>query len=190
VSRIILDFLEAKRPLAVDIVDGRLSPPLHPWKQNLQWFASSHLARHLVAHLSPDMLPRLGSYQSLLTSRSLVASPILCLPPCLLTLSPDMFASAWLLSSPAHLQDCLVSSSICFLPPICSPSPHRVLLHGWLAGGSIHDVWALIECESPVTSPHHAPHAAWLALVFSAIPLFLASSFWFCFWGWEAVNPG
>src|SRR5882724_11201154 len=122
-------------------IDGQLSPPLHPWKQNLPWFASSHL----------------------------------CPPPCLLTLSPDMFASAWLLSSPHSPQDhliCLIPSlpttffahpfprhvcqclapikslltsrslglllPICSCHLICSPSPHRVLLHGWLAGGSIH----------------------------------------------------
>src|SRR5882724_6943747 len=122
-------------------VDCQLSPPLHPWKQNLPWFASSHL------------FP----------------------PPCLLTLSPDMFTSAWLLSSPCSPQDhlvCLVPSlpatlfahpfprhvhqclapikslltsrSLGLLLPICSrhlifsPSPHRVLLHGWLSGGSIH----------------------------------------------------
>src|SRR5882724_13568446 len=90
-------------------------------------------------------------------------------------ISPDMFASAWLLSSPCSPQDhlvCLVPSlpatlfahpfprnvhqcsasikslltsrllgmllPICSRHLICSPSPHRVLLHGWLAGGSIH----------------------------------------------------
>src|SRR5882724_8737406 len=134
-------------------------------------------ARHLVCSPFPQTCsPVLGSYQVLAHLKiTWFASSHLCPPPCLLTLSPDMFASAWLLSSlcshqdrlvclvpslpatlfahpfPRHVHQCLapIKSSltsrllglllpICSHHLICSPSPHRVLLHGWLAGGSIH----------------------------------------------------
>src|SRR5882724_2295520 len=97
-------------------------------------------AHHLVCSPFPQTCsPVLCSYQVLAHLKiAWFASSHLCPPPCLLTLSPDMFSSAWLLSSPCSPQDHLV----CFFPSaphlIFSPSPHRVLLHGWLAGGSIH----------------------------------------------------
>src|SRR5882672_5277761 len=101
------DFFEGlMQPLGkLTLVGGQLSLPLHPWKQNVPWFASSHL----------------------------------CLPPHLLTLPPDLSASAWLPSSPP-----LTSKQLGLLLPICahhlirSPFLHRVCLHGWLAGGLIH----------------------------------------------------
>jgi len=94
---------------------------------------------------------------------------MVCLVPSLpatllLTLSPDMFASAWLLSSPCSPQDRLV----CFFPSAPTTSfahpPHTGFFYmaGWL-GVDSWVVWVLIECELPVTSPHHAPHAALLA---------------------------
>src|SRR5882672_5146727 len=67
------------------------------------------------------------------------ASSYFCLLPCLLTLSQDLSASAWLPSSPP-----LTSRWLGLLLPICthhliqSPFLHRVHLHGWLAGGLIH----------------------------------------------------
>src|SRR5882724_1325140 len=126
--------------------------------------------------LSPDMFASAWLLSSPCSPQDrLVCLSHLCPPPCLLTLSPDMFASAWLLSSPRSPQDhlvCLVPSlpatlfahpfprhvCQCLAPikslltsrslglflPICSrhlvfsPLPHRVLQHGWLAGGSIH----------------------------------------------------
>src|SRR5882724_7910477 len=65
---------------------------------------------------------------------------------------------------------------------VCSPFPHRVL-HGWLAEGSFISwvVWVLIECESPVTSAHHATHSASLALgILPPSFFFFVFSFWFC----------
>jgi len=130
---------------------------------------------------------------------------------------PDMFASAWLLISPCSHQDRLV----CFFPSapttLFAHLPHRFfyMAAGW--GVDSWVVWVLIECESPVTSPNHAPHAASLALgVFPPSLCFLCVFFlvvffgglggheswlgsqppichhiyFLCFLGgWEAVNP-
>src|SRR5882724_7731683 len=59
--------------------------------------------------------PVLGSYQVLTHLKiAWFALSHLCPPPFLLTLSPDIFASAWLLSSPRSPQDCLV----CLVPSL------------------------------------------------------------------------
>src|SRR5882724_4254109 len=99
-------------------------------------------AHHLVCSPFPQTCsPVLGSYQVLAHLKITgFASSHLCLPPCLLTLSPDMFASAWLLSSPRSPQDGLV----CFFPSAPATSfahpPHTGFFYmaGWLAGGLIH----------------------------------------------------
>ena len=68
-------------------------------------------------------------------------------------------------------------------PPCSLTFPHRVL-HGWLAEGSFISwvVWVLIECESLVTSTHHATHSASLALgILPPSFFFFVFSFWFCF---------
>src|SRR5882724_11324840 len=71
------------------------------------------------------------------------------------------------------------------------PPPHLLTLptqgsSTWLAGWGVDSwmVWVLIECESPVTSPHHAPYAAWLALgVFPPSLFFLCVFFFVLFFG-------
>src|SRR5882724_4254110 len=114
-------------------------------------------------------------------------------------LVPSLPATLFAHPFPRHVRQCLapIKSSltsrwlglllpICSCHLICSPSPHRVLLHGWLAGWGVDSwmVWVLIECESPVTSPHHAPHAAWLALgVFPPSLFFLCLFFLVLFFG-------
>src|SRR5882724_11027525 len=95
-------------------------------------------ACHLVFSPFPQTCsPVLGSYQVLAHLKiAWFASSQLCLPPCFLTLSPDMFASAWLLSSPRSPQDCLV----CFFPSAPTTSfshpPHTEFFYmaGWLGG--------------------------------------------------------
>ena len=82
------------------------------------------------------------------------------------------------------IKSLLTSTLLGLLHPICahlvrSPFPHRVL-HGCISWV----VWVLIECESLVTSAHHATHSASLAL--GVLPLssfFFVFSFWFCFFG-------
>src|SRR5882724_9469139 len=73
-------------------------------------------AHHIVCSPFPQTCsPELGSYQVLAHLKiAWFASSHLCPPPCLLTLSPDMFASAWLLSSPCSPQDRLV----CLIPSL------------------------------------------------------------------------
>src|SRR5882724_11313009 len=95
-------------------------------------------SRHLVCSPFPQTcLPVLGSYQVLAHLKiTWFASSHLFPPPCLLTLSPDMFASAWLLSSPRSPQDRLV----CFFPsaPATSfahpPQTGFFYMAGWLGG--------------------------------------------------------
>jgi len=67
---------------------------------------------------------------------------------------------------------------------------------GWL-GVDSWVVWVLIECELLVTSPHHAPHAASLALgVFLPSLFFLCVFFLVVFFGglggcesWPCLRP-
>src|SRR5882672_275439 len=67
------------------------------------------------------------------------ASSYFCLLPCLLTLSPDLSASAWLPSSPPLTSRWLgLHLLICTHHLIHPPFLHRVLLHGRLAGRLIH----------------------------------------------------
>src|SRR5882724_10556294 len=95
-------------------------------------------ARHLVCSPFPQTCsPGLGSYQVFTHLKiAWFASSHLCPPPCLLTLSPDMFTSAWLLSSPCSPQDHLV----CFFPSAPTTSfahpPHTGFFYmaGWLGG--------------------------------------------------------
>src|SRR5882724_11287012 len=118
-----------------------------------------------------------------ISSRHLVCSPFpqTCLP---------VLGSYQVL---AHLKIAWFASSHLLLPPHLLTLPTQGS-STWLAGWGVDSwmVWVLIECESPVTSPHHAPHAAWLALgVFPPSLFFLCLFFWFCFLGgWETVNPG
>src|SRR5882724_8645837 len=108
---------------------------------------------------------------------------------------PSLTATLFAHPFPRHVSQCLApilkssltSTLLGLLHPICthlvhSPFPHRVL-HGWLAEGSFISwvVWVLIECESPVTSAHHATHSASLALgILPPSFFFFVFSFWFC----------
>jgi len=166
--------------------------PLHPWKQK---FAMVCLVLSLPPPgllPFPNMLPVLAPIKSLRTSRSRwLASP--SLPATLFAHPfPDMFASAWLLSSPRSPQDRLVASSISATTSFARPS-HTGFFYmaGWLGGRFIDGLgahWMWVTSDTP----HHAPHAAWLALgVFLPSLFFLCILFWFCFLGgWEAMNPG
>src|SRR6266850_1974158 len=77
-------------------------------------------ARHLVCSpFHQTCQPVLGSHQVLRSPQDKTAwfaSSHLCLPPCLLTLSPDMFTSAWLLSSP--LLTSRQGGFFCFFPSL------------------------------------------------------------------------
>jgi len=67
------------------------------------------------------------------------ASSYFCLLPCLLTLSPDLSASAWLPSSPPLTSRWLgLHLLICAHHLVHPPFLHRVLLHGRLDGRLIH----------------------------------------------------
>src|SRR5882724_7663746 len=88
-------------------------------------------AHHLVCSPFPQTcLPVLGSYQVLAHLKiTWFASSHLCLPPCFLTLSPDMFASAWLLS---HLKiTWFASSHLCPPPCLLTLSPD-MFASAWL----------------------------------------------------------
>ena len=76
----------------------------------------------------------------------------------------------------AHLEIAWFASSHLLPPPRLLTLPTQGS-STWLAGWGVDSwvVWVLIECESPVTSPHHAPHAASLAL-----GVFLPSLFFLC----------
>jgi len=159
------------------------------------------------------MFAMLGSYSSPCSPQIACLPRPLCPPPCLLTF-------------PRNVRQCLAPNQVLahlkinfgLLLPICSApsfahSHTGSLLAGWL-GVDFMEVWCSLNCESPVTSPHHAlmQHGC---LSFSAIPLFLCLSFFgfvfrgweavilagsrppaaiidssVFFWGWEAVNPG
>src|SRR5882724_6402770 len=91
----------------------------------------------LFAHPFPRHVPSAWLLSSPCSPQDrLVCLSHLCLPPCLLTLSPDMFASDWLLSSPRSPQDHLV----CFFPSAPATSfahpPHTGFFYmaGWWGG--------------------------------------------------------
>src|SRR5882724_4335498 len=144
-------------------------------------------ARHLVcSHFPRHVRQCLAPIKSLLTSRSLgLPCPI---SACHLVCSPFPQKCSPVLGFYqvlAHLKIAWYASSH-LLPP-----PHLLTLptqgsSTWLAGWGVDSwmVWVLIECESPVTSPHHAPHAAWLALgVFPPSLFFLCVFFLVLFFG-------
>jgi len=111
-------------------------------------------ALHLFAHPFPRHVHQcLAPIKSSLTSRSLgLPRPIsvhhLVCSPFPQTCSP-LLGSYQVL---AHLKIAWFASSHLLPPPHLLTLPHRVLLHGWLAGGRFMDGLVLIECESPVTS--------------------------------------
>src|SRR5882724_10304749 len=158
-----------------------------------------YLVPSLPATLFAHPFPR-HVHQCLAPIKSSLTSRLLGLPhpisACHLVCSPFPQTCSPVLGSYqvlSHLKIAWFASSH-LLPP-----PHFLTLptqgsSTWLAGWGVNSwvVWVLIECELPVTSPHHAPHAALLALGVFHHPSFLfASSFWLCFMGgWEAVNPG
>src|SRR5882724_2032413 len=135
-------------------------------------------ARHLVCSPFPQTCsPVLGSYQVLADLKiAWFASPIsarhLVCSPFPQTCSPVLGSYQVL----AHLKIAWFASSHLL------PLPHLLTLptqgsSTWMSGWGVDSwmVWVLIECELPVTSPHHAPHAAWLAL-----GVFLPSLFFLC----------
>src|SRR5882724_9217896 len=143
-------------------VDCQLSPPLHPWKENLPWFASSYLCPPPgLLTLSPDMFASAWLLSSPCSPQDcLVCLSHLCPPPCLLTLSPDMFASAWLLSSPHSPQDHLVCLSHLCLPPCLLTLSPDMFASAWLLSSpcSPQDRLVCFFPSAPATSFAHPPH--------------------------------
>ena len=119
------------------------------------------------------------------------ASSHLCPPPCLLTLSSDMSAGAWLPSSPL-----LTSRHIGLLLPICahhlvcSPFLHRVFLHGWQEGwfiGGLGVRWMWVTRD--VHTSCHSLSIAYLRCC-AAIPLVLCVRFFLGGFGGCESWPG
>jgi len=128
------------------------------------------LAATLLLTLPQTCLASAGSYQSLLTSRSLgFASPISAVPP--LFAHPSQTVCQCLAPIKSPLRQMLVSSSITTALLLTHPN---TVLHGWLLRVDSWMVWALIECDHQCIQ-HNVPMQHGLAL-----GVFLPSLFFLC----------
>ena len=150
-------------------------------------------ACHLIFSPFPQTYqPVLGSHQFHHSPQDGLVCFILFLPATLFAHPFPRPVSQCLapIKSSAHLKMAWFASSH-LRPPPRSPTLPAQGSSTWQAGWQVDSlvVWVLIECESPVTSTHHATHSALLALV--VVPPSLFFFVLVCFLGGlEAVNPG